>query len=173
MTFNEIVETVGKKNEHKIYHGLTEAKKIKPELNELKKHNNVVPNYSKEEVELILSYAGFNILQRELVLENFDNLSKGGNLRYTRVKSLYIDGTENFIERCRKDKYCKACANCLFLVGKTLKTYSSKEMPYCDFYQKFIHNMDVKKYNKTVQANIFVDRCNSWKKGEIHLFMKN
>lgn len=173
MTLNELIDVVGKKRKDKIYYGLKEAKKINPKLNELKKHDNVVPNYSKDEVNLILLCAGMNFIQRELILECFDEVSKGGNLRYTRVKSLYLDGTENFIERCKKNKTCKACANCLFLVGKTIRTFSIRERPFCDFYKKFIHNMSVEKNHKMVQANIFVDRCNSWKKSEPHLFLKN
>ena len=134
-------------------------------------------SYTVDEIECICRSIEppLNEIQVQLIREHY--IDHG--VTYIQKKKLWIDGTEEFIERVKKDRHVKACANCIYCCGKSKAGISNRKTPYCKFFDKFIRNIKVpyrhKDWNNVVRdyersANIFTDKCDSWKRGEVRRF---
>lgn len=157
--------------------------KAKSEMPEMSKKINYNPfeetSFTKEEIECICRNIDppLNDMQIAIILDNY---IEHECTHISRV-SPWIDGTEEFEERSRKDSHVKACANCSYCTGKSRKGVCSKLFPYCNFYKRFIARIKVPVRHKNWQgivvektrpADIFKDVCESWSRGEIRHFKK-
>ena len=170
MTQSELTTVLGYKNATSISKAFNELKDKMPGLQgKTRRGPGVVIDYSAEEVKAVMEHLGFNSIEIELVMENF-NFS--GN-DYIDNRDFYIEGTKEFLERWEKhEKDCICCDTCIFLTGRSIAHRTALPRPFCLFYHRFISTMRVTKYGKQKKVNIFVDRCGSWQKADKPLLFR-
>lgn len=141
------------------------------------RYNDMI--FSREDVEWLCRNfePPLNEIQISLAMEKYTESSPP-----PPDSNRWIKGTAEFIERARKYRHVKACANCSYCAKKSRKGLYSKMFPYCRFFRKFIVNIKVpvkhKNWNGKVivtqrSADIFTDRCNSWNRGDVVIFHKD
>ena len=159
---------------------ISQAKKVMPSILQKTTYDCFEEiSYTVEEIECICRciIPPLNEIQIELIKDNYIK----HDVTYIQKRQIWMDGTEEFAERVKKDRHVKACANCLYCCGKSKKGTSARKTPYCKFYNKFIRNIKIdykhKDWNNVVReytrsANIFTDKCESWQRGEVNYFKK-
>lgn len=176
MTRKELADFLGYATIAEVSSAVTKAKAVMPSIANKRHDPYSEVSFSLDEIECIARniIPPLNELQIELVKDNYIE----HKLTYTRKKSLYIDGTESFIERYKNPslrKKIKCCACCAYLCGKSRLSQSFNRLPFCTFYNKFVFSMTIKKRNKMCSPNIFIDSCETFERttGDIILFERS
>lgn len=167
MIIKDFISLIGTNYLTRVYDGLNKAE-AEGSIIIRKKHDNFVPNYNRKDLEAVCRNMGFNPLQTELILDKCDF---SNNKEWVLTRSFFTDEAEKFKTRILENKICKACANCTYLVGKTMKKQDSRIHPYCTFYRKYMYKMSIEKNGKQTAPNIYKDRCSSFSKSD-YVFMK-
>ena len=149
-----------------ISHAVTELLKENPDA--LPKQNRKISLNAKELSDVCRHVNGISELQLILLEET---VFKDPDVRHPcRTIGEYIDGNEEFIERQKNDKSIHVCGNCAYCIGKSRIGKTSRVLPYCSFYEKFVYSFRVEKDGKEVMANVFEDGCETWIRGEPRLW---
>ena len=170
MTKTELSDLIGFTSIRSVEYAIEECLKTSS-VSSKKKNTFLTQDYTKEEIIAICQHLKppLNELQIEIVLDNYSTTGK----KYINKVSPYKKGTETFLKRYEHyKKDCKACACCIYLIGKSYRTGSGKLYPFCTFYNRFAAVMKVTKYNKETEVNIFKDRCPSFVRGKPKIFEK-
>lgn len=177
MTRKELADVLGYESVS-LQSAINKAKKLIPSMaDKIKRGNLFNTSFSREEIECICRCMNppLNEIQIALVMERY--VEHEGTFLYRR--SPYIDGTEEFEERCRKDPHVRACANCSYCTGQSKRGTISYLHPFCLFYNRYIYTIRISVRHKNWQgkvvkkfraADIFKDRCESWVRGEVRKF---
>ena len=174
MTRKELMTLLGYSTLYTVSMAVTKAKAIMPSIEIKSKYDPYAEvSFSKEEIICIASCIEppLNPIELELVSDNYIEHDK----TYIQHRDPYIKGTKEFMERYKdpaKRHGMKCCDCCAYCTGKSRAGKTTKLFPFCKFYNKFISRMKVVKNGKEVTANIFVDRCQSFIRGEPILFKK-
>jgi len=178
MTRKELAEFLGYNHTTSLQAAITEAKSIMPSIaGKIDYSRYSETSFTCEEILCICSCIPLNEVQMQLVKENYIRHDKV----YINKVSPWIDGTEKFLEKIEKDPKAKACANCFYCCGKSRRGTNSVLKPYCRFYDRFISSIKGTKKHRNWKgivkeeerpANLFVDSCRTWKRGEVRFFYK-
>lgn len=171
MTKEELTNVIGYTNPRLVEMAIQRSLELYPDkISRKKKNNFLIQDFTRDEIKHIcLSFdPPFNELQINLVLDNFTHRGK----KYINKISPYIKGTERFLQKYEKDRKCKACCCCSYLIGKSFRTGSGKLYPFCNFYNRFVYSMKIEKAGKEKKVNIFVDYCSMFEKNTPKLFLK-
>lgn len=173
MTRQELTETLGFKTMCSVSTAITKAKERHPDVfGKDPFSRTTVTNFNPDEIEAICREIEppMNEIEIQLVREKCE--ANPSEKRLEKTTDIYIEGQLRFLKRLEGDRHAKVCANCLYCTGKDRAGKGPTLHPYCTFYDKFCARMKVVKYGREKPANVFLDGCPTWRKGDVHLFYK-
>lgn|GEM_PF-4277263 len=149
-----------------------QAAKEMPSIAEKFTHNlHIQSSFTKEEILFICTFIRPKLNPVQIALIE-DNYIEHDTHFIKEKRKIYISGTEKYLEKLRKSPKFQSCANCIYLKGKSIRSGTTKLVPFCSFYNRYIHMIKIELKNRTRQADIFKDKCQTYRHGEVKLFYR-